>query len=108
VTRVAVKLVMNTLSTCTMVRLGRGMGNFMVRVVRLNLKLIDRATRYIVQLTGLTYEVANGLLFEVLEYVEPRMKSDQAYPPVVGLAVLRARHGLTNEQAEGRFKEEIN
>ena len=35
-------------------------------------------------------EAANGLLFEVLEYVEPRMKSDQAYPPVVGLAVPRA------------------
>jgi N-acetylmuramic acid 6-phosphate (MurNAc-6-P) etherase len=102
------ELVMNALSTCTMVRLGRVMGNFMVRVVRSNLKLIDRATRYIVQFTGLTYEVANGLLFEVLEYVEPRMKSDQAYLPVVGLAVLRARHGLTNEQAEGRFKEEIN
>jgi hypothetical protein len=28
------------------------------------------------------------------------MKSDQAYPPVVGLAVLRARHKLTNEEAE--------
>ena len=100
VTRVAVKLVMNALSTCTMVRLGRVMGNFMVWVVPSNLKLIDRATRYIVQLTGLTYEAANGLLFEVLEYVEPRMKSDQAYPPVVGLAVLRARHKLTNEEAE--------
>jgi len=62
--------------------------------------LIDRATRYIAQLTGLTYEAANGLLFEVLEYVEPRMKSDQAYPSVVGLAVLRARHKLTNEEAE--------
>jgi hypothetical protein len=48
-------------------------------------------------------EVANGLLFEVLEYVEPRMKSDQAYPPVVGLAVLRARQGLTNEEAEKRL-----
>lgn len=35
-------------------------------------------------------EAANGLLFEVLEYVEPRMKSDQAYPPVAGLAVPRA------------------
>ncbi len=100
VTRVAVKLVMNALSTCTMVRLGRVMGNFMVWVVPSNLKLIDRATRYIAQLTGLTYEAANGLLFEVLEYVEPRMKSDQAYPPVVGLAVLRARHKLTNEAAE--------
>jgi hypothetical protein len=52
--------------------------------------------------------VANGLLFEVLEYAEPRMKSDQAYPPVAGLAVLRARHGLTNEQAEERLKKEIN
>jgi N-acetylmuramic acid 6-phosphate etherase len=100
VTRVAVKLVMNALSTCTMVRLGRVMGNFMVWVVPSNLKLIDRATRYIAQLTGLTYEVANGLLFEVIEYVEPRMKSDQSYPPVVGLAVLRARHKLTNEEAE--------
>lgn len=100
VTRVAVKLVMNALSTCTMVRLGRVMGNFMVWVVPSNLKLIDRATRYIAQLIGLTYEAANGLLFEVLEYVEPRMKSDQAHPPVVGLAVLRARHKLTNEEAE--------
>jgi N-acetylmuramic acid 6-phosphate etherase len=104
VTRVAVKLVMNALSTCTMVRLGRVMGNFMVWVVPSNLKLIDRATRYIAQLTGLTYEAANGLLFEVLEYVEPRMKSDQAYPPVVGLAVLRARHGLTNEAAEEQLE----
>ena len=104
VTRVAVKLVMNALSTCTMVRLGRVMGNFMVWVVPSNLKLIDRATRYIAQIAGLTYEAANGLLFEVLEYVEPRMQSDQAYPPVVGLAVLRARHKLTNEEAEQMMK----
>ena len=99
-TRVAVKLVMNALSTCTMVRLGRVMGNFMVWVVPSNLKLIDRATRYIAQRTSLTYETANDLLFEVLEYIEPRMKSDQAYPPVVGLAVLRARHKLMNEETE--------
>ena len=104
VTRVAVKLVMNALSTCTMVRLGRVMGNFMVWVVPSNLKLIDRATRYIAQLAGLNYETANGLLFDVLEYVEPRMKSDQAYPPVVGMAVLRARRKLTNEQAEEQLK----
>jgi len=103
VARVAVKLVMNALSTCTMVRLGRVMGNTMVWVVPSNLKLIDRATRYITQLTGLTYEAANRLLFEVIEYVEPRMKADQAYPPAVGMAVLRARHGLTNEEAEKRL-----
>ena len=100
VTRVAVKLVMNALSTCTMVRLGRVMGNYMVWVVPSNLKLIDRATRYITKLTGLDYDAANALLFEIIEYVEPRMKADQAYPPVVGMAVVRVKNNFTNEQAE--------
>ena len=100
VTRVAVKLVMNALSTCTMVRLGRVMGNTMVWVVPSNLKLIDRATRYIARLTGLDYAAANALLFEIIEYVEPRMKADQAYPPVVGMAVVRMKNGFTNEAAE--------
>ena len=106
ITRVGVKMVLNALSTCTMVRLGRVMGNYMIWVVASNLKLIDRATRYIQKLTGLAYEDANRLLFEVVEYVEPRMKADRAYPPVVGMAVLRARHKLTNEQAEERLKED--
>ncbi len=98
--RVAVKITLNALSTCTMVRFGRVMGNYMVWVVPSNLKLIDRATRYIERLTGLSCEQSNRLLFEVIEYVEPRMKLDQAYPPVVGMAVLRARDKLTNEEAE--------
>ncbi len=106
VTRVVVKLVMNTLSTCTMVRLGRVMGNYMVWVVPSNLKLIDRATRYITRLTDLNYTAANRLLFEIIAYVEPRMKADQAYPPVVRMAVLRAKEKLTNEQAEARIKAE--
>jgi N-acetylmuramic acid 6-phosphate (MurNAc-6-P) etherase len=72
-----------------------------------NLKLIDRATRYITKLAGLDYEAANELLFEVIEYVEPRMKSDQAYPPVVGVSVLRQRHGLSNEEAERRLLAEL-
>jgi N-acetylmuramic acid 6-phosphate etherase len=106
VTRVMVKLVMNALSTCTMVRLRRVMGNYMVWVVPSNLKLIDRATRYITKLTDLNYSAANRLLFEIIAYVEPRMKSDQAYPPVVGMAVLRAKEKLSNEQAEERLKAE--
>ena len=105
VLRVGLKLLLNTVSTCTMVRLGRVMGNFMIWVVASNLKLIDRATRYIQKLTGLDYEASNRLLFEAMVYIEPRMKSDQAYPPVVGLSVLRARHNLSNEQAEQRLKE---
>lgn len=105
--RVALKMLLNTLSTCTMVRLGRVMGNYMIWVVPSNLKLIDRATRYIQKLTGLDYVAANKLLFEVFEYVEPRMKADQAYPPVVGVSVMRHRHGLSNEEAEQRLMAEL-
>ncbi len=107
VMRVGLKMLLNTLSTCTMVRLGRVMGNYMIWVVPSNLKLIDRSTRYIQKLTGLDYKAANHLLFEVIEYVEPRMKADQAYPPVVGVSVVRQRHGLSNEEAERRLKAEM-
>jgi N-acetylmuramic acid 6-phosphate etherase len=103
VTRVGLKMLLNALSTCTMVRLGRVMGNYMIWVVPSNLKLIDRATRYIEKLTGLDYVRANRLLFEVIDYVEPRMKADQSYPPVVGLAVTRVRHALGNHDAEQEF-----
>lgn len=105
--RVGLKMLLNALSTCTMVRLGRVMGNYMIWVVPSNLKLIDRATRYIQRLTNLGYEEANHLLFEVIEYVEPRMKADQAYPPVVGVSVMRQKHGLSNEAAERRLREEM-
>jgi N-acetylmuramic acid 6-phosphate etherase len=107
VMRVGLKMLLNTLSTCTMVRLGRVMGNYMIWVVPSNLKLIDRATRYIQKLTSLDYIAANRLLFEVFEYVEPRMKTDQAYPPVVGVSVMRHRHGLSNEEAEKRLMAEL-
>jgi N-acetylmuramic acid 6-phosphate etherase len=107
VTRAGIKMLLNALSTCTMVRLGRVMGNTMVWVVPSNLKLIDRSTRYIQRLTGLDYEAACRLLHEVMEYVSPRMLADQAYPPVVGMSVLRARHNLTNEQAEERLVSDL-
>ncbi len=104
VTRAGLKMMLNALSTCTMVRLGRVMGNYMIWVVPSNLKLIDRSTRYIQRLTGLDYPSANKLLFEVIEYVEPRMKADQTYPPVVGVSVMRVRHKLGNEEAEKRLE----
>ena len=107
VTRAGLKMLLNALSTCTMVRLGRVMGNYMVWVVPSNLKLIDRSTRYIQKLTGLDYPAANRLLFEVIEHVEPRMKADQAYPPVVGMSVIRVRHKLGNAEAEKRLMAEL-
>ena len=107
VTRAGAKMLLNSLSTCTMVRLGRVLGNVMIWLVASNLKLIDRSTRYICKLTGLSYVEANELLFECVEYVEPRMKMDQKYPPIVGLSVMRAKYGLGNEGAENKLMEEI-
>ena len=54
----AVKLVFNTLSTCTMGRMGRILGNWMIQVDATNKKLVDRATRIISQLGGIGYEEA--------------------------------------------------
>jgi hypothetical protein len=35
------------------------------------------------------------------------MKADQAYPPVVGVSVMRARHDLGNVEAEQRLMAEM-
>jgi len=35
------------------------------------------------------------------------MKSDQAYPPVVGVSVMRALHHMGNEEAEKRLLSEL-
>ena len=58
----ATKLVLNMLSTGTMVRLGYVYGNLMVNVQPTNVKLRDRATRIIATVTGLPYSEAATLL----------------------------------------------
>jgi N-acetylmuramic acid 6-phosphate etherase len=105
--RVAAKMVLNALSTCTMVRLGRVMGNVMIWVVPSNLKLIDRSTRYIQSLTGLPYEKACVLLHEAMDYVAPRMQAGKEYPAAVGLAVNRVRYGCSFPEAEARLYAEL-
>ncbi len=102
ITRVGAKMLLNALSTCVMVRLGRVRGNCMVAVVPSNLKLIDRSIRYIQILTDLSYEDACYLLFESIEYVKSRMESGQSYPPPVALTVMRFECGCTLEEAEDR------
>ena len=106
-TRVGVKMLLNALSTCTMVRLGRVLGNRMIWVVPSNLKLVDRSTRYIRDLAGVPYEDACRALFEVIEYVEPRRRAGKTYPAPVGVATMRLRHGLSLEEAEARLVREL-
>ena len=101
--RIGVKMLLNALSTCTMVRLGRVQGNRMIWVVPSNLKLIDRSTRYIRDLAGVSYEDACLKLFEVIGYIEPRRRAGQAYPPPVGVAVICLREGVRLEEAEARL-----
>ena len=60
---IAVKLMLNTLSTGTMAKMGRVRGNYMVHLNISNKKLIDRATRIISELAGVSYEEANYELF---------------------------------------------
>lgn len=63
----AVKLVLNTISTGTMVRLGRVTGNWMSFVEVSNKKLIDRGVRIISSLCGLSYQEACERLYETLD-----------------------------------------
>jgi N-acetylmuramic acid 6-phosphate etherase len=105
--RIGVKMLLNALSTCTMVRLGRVLGNVMIWVVPSNLKLIDRSTRYISQLSGTPYDDSCRMLFEAIEYVAPRVQAGQAYPSPVGVSVMRLRHGLSSEEAEKRLYQEL-
>jgi len=100
VTRIAAKMLLNALSTLTMVRLGRVMGNVMIWVVPSNLKLIDRAVRYIMHFTDLNYEDACHLLHRAIEYVAPRMQAGMEYPSTVGLSVAVWRGRCDFEEAE--------
>ncbi|MDR1591480.1 MAG: N-acetylmuramic acid 6-phosphate etherase [Prevotellaceae bacterium] len=58
----AQKLVLNMITTATMIRLGRVKGNRMVNMQLSNDKLIDRGARMIVDELGLDYQQAKNLL----------------------------------------------
>jgi N-acetylmuramic acid 6-phosphate etherase len=60
----AQKLVLNMLSTLTMVRLGKTYGNLMVDVRVTNAKLRDRATRIVEQVAGVDRAAAASALAE--------------------------------------------
>jgi N-acetylmuramic acid 6-phosphate etherase len=85
----AVKLILNTLSTATMVRMGRVIGNAMVWLSPSNKKLIDRGSRLIAQQTGCTYEQACIALHEAMEEVQPRQQRGNEVPSPVALAIER-------------------
>lgn len=56
------KMILNMITTTTMIKLGRVKGNRMVNMQLSNAKLVDRGTRMIIDELGLSYDVANRLL----------------------------------------------
>ncbi len=66
----ALKLALNTVSTGTMVKLGRVTGNWMSHVGVSNKKLLDRAIRLVSELSGRSYEESCRALFETADALE--------------------------------------
>jgi len=58
----AQKLVLNMLTTASMIRIGKTLGNVMVDLQLTNAKLKERAKRIIMELTGLDYDSADKFL----------------------------------------------
>ncbi|MGK7910284.1 MAG: N-acetylmuramic acid 6-phosphate etherase [Synechococcus sp.] len=69
----ATKLVLNTLSTGVMVKLGKVYGNLMVDVAVTNDKLHDRAVRIVAHLTGCDRQQAIELLDAAQQQVKPAL-----------------------------------
>ena len=82
----ATKMILNMISTATMVKLGKVYGNLMVDLMAVNKKLIDRGTRIIMQLTDLDYDKARDHL----------MIADGS----VKLALVMQHHGCDIEEAK--------
>ena len=66
----ATKLILNMISTATMIKLGKVYRNLMVDLMAVNDKLVDRGTRIIEQLTDLDYDGAQLKLFEAEKSVK--------------------------------------
>src|SRR5690606_28016839 len=58
----AQKLVLNMLSTCVMIQLGRVKGNRMVDMQLTNHKLVDRGTQMVMEELNIAHDVAEDLL----------------------------------------------
>jgi N-acetylmuramic acid 6-phosphate etherase len=82
----ATKLVLNTLTTGAMIRLGKIYGNLMVDLRAWNDKLVDRGQRIVMETTGLDRSAAR----RVIDAADGKVKT----------AIVMARRGVAKDQAE--------
>lgn len=96
----AVKLVFNTISTGTMILMGRVTGNWMSWVDVSNKKLRDRGIRLISELCGVSYRDACYALHDAIAEMEQGDYSGREKPSPVQLAMRKVRRG---QSAARRF-----
>ena len=82
---IAMKMVMNTVSTVTMGNLGRLKSNCMIWMDMSNKKLVDRSARLIVQECGISYEKAMEELF----YTQLALKAEGRNDSPAGVTIRR-------------------
>ena len=106
----ATKMVLNMLTTASMIRIGKTYGNLMVDVQMGSEKLKDRARRIITIVTGLEYDAADALLRKAHWNVKAAIvmqKAGLSYPQ--SLARLRRAHDFVKdaigEDVEARLRE---
>jgi N-acetylmuramic acid 6-phosphate etherase len=106
----ATKMVLNMLTTASMIRIGKTYGNLMVDVQMGSEKLKDRARRIIIIVTGLDYEQADGLLRKAHWNVKAAIvmeKGGLTYPRAI--ARLKAAHDFVrdaiHEDVEPRLRQ---
>jgi N-acetylmuramic acid 6-phosphate etherase len=87
----ATKLVLNTITTGAMIRLGKTYGNLMVDLRAWNDKLVDRSQRIIMETTGLDRDRARS----VIEAAAGQVKT----------AIVMARRGVSRDDAERLLQE---
>src|SRR5690606_26433444 len=87
----ATKLVLNTITTGAMVRLGKTYGNLMVDLQAKNAKLRDRGGRSVIEVLGVTREAARAAL--------------EASGGSVRTAIAMLGLGVSREEAERRLEE---
>jgi N-acetylmuramic acid 6-phosphate etherase len=109
----ATKIVLNMLTTASMIRIGKTYGNLMVDVQMGSEKLRDRARRIITIVTGLDYDAADALLRRAHWNVKAAIvmqKGELSYSQAV--ARLRRAHDFVRdaigEDVEGRLKEVLH
>lgn len=90
----ATKLVLNMLSTGAMIRMGYVYGNLMVNVQPSNEKLVDRATRIVMEAVGVDRDRASALF--------------ENAGRVVRTAIVMGRLSLNRAEAEARLKRAHN